>query len=386
MHDPSDSTTSGQNMRHLEVSAVDERTTETIAQAFQEQEQAIMPSIEDPTATPDSTPTKATDDAKVLKQRYDTEFQSTSADPPSNIPFSTIRPLYHFSGDLEQQTISLRPSKQQQQSPLSIGQTRSSSPRLHSPASSQIFERSVQDDIVPAQASPSIPSHIITENHIPPILEASSAAITDEHLDPDFVEIITHSIHQTAANTVAGASEIDHAMVSSSANDHDTGAAVTTVENEDSVSTYGAIDSSDVPRLSFISFADVVHAEHVENGDQARRRDSLHSLTLLTSPGSQADEKQSVSPLHSPVSSEGMSPSPPTSMSPSSKGLEPSARRGSQRPGSPLSPYLNSPSAGTSPAEFNVETMRQALRRTGSGDFTVARVVPMSGSENTETR
>lgn len=40
---------------------------------------------------------------------------------------------------------------------------RSSSPGLHSPASSQIFERNVQEP----ESSPAIPAHIQTEDHIP---------------------------------------------------------------------------------------------------------------------------------------------------------------------------------------------------------------------------
>ncbi|CAI4212234.1 unnamed protein product [Parascedosporium putredinis] len=60
----------------------------------------------------------------------------------------------------------------------------SSSPRLSSPAGSQIFERDVQDSVI-LPTSPAIPSHIQTENHIPPVLNASSEAITDRHLDPD---------------------------------------------------------------------------------------------------------------------------------------------------------------------------------------------------------
>lgn len=72
---------------------------------------------------------------------------------------------------------------------------RSSSPGLHSPASSQIFERDVQEP----EPSPAIPAHIKTEDHIPPALDASSLAITDDHLNPDEVEIVMHSAHQPAS-------------------------------------------------------------------------------------------------------------------------------------------------------------------------------------------
>lgn len=72
---------------------------------------------------------------------------------------------------------------------------RSSSPGLHSPASSQIFERNVQEP----EPSPAIPAHIKTEDHIPAALDASSLAITDDHLNPDEVEIVMHAAHQPAA-------------------------------------------------------------------------------------------------------------------------------------------------------------------------------------------
>src|SRR5271170_5697922 len=72
----------------------------------------------------------------------------------------------------------------------------SSSPRVVSPAGSQIFERDVQESSLPVPNSPAIPSHIQTENHIPSVLDASSEAITDKNIDPDSVEIIMHSSHQ----------------------------------------------------------------------------------------------------------------------------------------------------------------------------------------------
>lgn len=72
---------------------------------------------------------------------------------------------------------------------------RSTSPGLHSPASSQIFERNVQEP----EPSPAIPAHIKTEDHIPAALDASSLAITDDHLNPDDVEIVMHAAHQPAS-------------------------------------------------------------------------------------------------------------------------------------------------------------------------------------------
>lgn len=80
---------------------------------------------------------------------------------------------------------------------------RSASPGLHSPASSAIFERNVQEP----EDSTAIPAHIKTEDHIPPALDASSLAITDDHLNPDEVEIVMHSAHQPASTAVAGGNQ-----------------------------------------------------------------------------------------------------------------------------------------------------------------------------------
>jgi hypothetical protein len=244
----------------------------------------------------------------------------------------------------------------------------SSSPRLHSPASSQIFERNVQEEVLPAQASPHLPSHIITENYIPPALDASSAAITDQQLDPDDVEIVTSSTHQPASVTITGTGH-EQSMSSSLHDDfnHNYRHAV----NEDNASNYGTLDSADVRRLSFVSFADVVHAEHAEHADDsASHRGSMQLAGPTSHPSLTA--QRSPSPIRSPVSSHGLGTSPPSSVTASLKGLETSPSRGIRAPGSPLA--TQSPPLG---GELTVETMRQALRKTGSGDLG-ARSQPMS--------
>lgn len=246
----------------------------------------------------------------------------------------------------------------------------SSSPRLHSPASSQIFERNVQEDVAPPQASPQIPSHIITENHIPAALDASSAAITSEELDPDSVEIVTHALHQPASVTVTGATA--EPPMSSSMHE-DFGHAHRHELGEETASTYGALDTADVRRLSFISFADVVHAEHAEQEDLGRR-ESAQAAGLSTPP---ALAPRSPSPIRSTVSSHGLGTSPPTSISASAKGLETSPHRLSRGPASPHFPH--SPPLG---GELNIETMRQALRKTESGDLSGFRSQPMSAVGN----
>ncbi|KAJ6009769.1 hypothetical protein N7499_004831 [Penicillium canescens] len=213
-------------------------------------------------------------------------------------------------------------------------------PRLHSPAS-QIFERSVQEDIVSAQASPSIPAHIRTENYIPPVLEASSAAITDDHLDPDSVEIVTHSLHQPA-----GVPSAEQSMSSSSIDAHHLS------DMEDISSSYGALDTADVRRLSFISFADVVNAEHAETNE-------VHTSVPIRERGI----NRSPSPLRSPSSSHGFGTSPPTSIATSFTGFDMPPTR------LPTVNSAQSPVSSSFGGDLNVETMRQALRRTGSGDL-----------------
>ncbi|CAI6342410.1 unnamed protein product [Periconia digitata] len=225
---------------------------------------------------------------------------------------------------------------------------RSSSPGLHSPASSQIFERNVQEP----ENSPAIPAHIQTEDHIPAALDASSIAITDNHLNPDEVEIIMHSAHQPAAAAVAGSvsesihspSLIQEDLASSSHHD---------LSESTHNPSYGSLDTADPKRLSFISFADVVQAELAETD-----RDAVQFMSLSST------VDRSPSPVRSPVSSHGFSASPPRSGAASEKGA------GARSPSSPtMHSTLSQPLAG----DLQIETMRQALRRTGSGDLSGAR-------------
>jgi hypothetical protein len=136
----------------------------------------------------------------------------------------------------------------------------------------------------------------------------------------------------------------------------------------DDMSNYGSLDAGDVRRLSFISFADVVHAEQ-EGIAHEQRRDSaaIGANTGLAAP-------RSPSPIRSPVSSQAFGTSPPTSVATSAKGFEGSPSRGVRAAGSPPLPGQTSPMGN----ELNIETMRQALRRTGSGDLGQVRSAPMS--------
>ncbi|TAQ89386.1 hypothetical protein B7494_g2263 [Chlorociboria aeruginascens] len=235
----------------------------------------------------------------------------------------------------------------------------SSSPGIVSPAGSQIFERDVQESTLAVPNSPAIPSHIQTENHIPPVLDASSQAITNNTLDPDTVEIIMHSSHQSAAVNMTGVGN-NESTAGTWADD-----LIAHPDKDDAASNYGALDSADVRRLSFISFADVVQSEHAEH---AGNRDSIYiaGLSALSSPAL----NRSPSPVRSPVSSPGLGTSPPTSKSASVKGIDLSPGRGKPL-GSPTS--SQSPTSG---GELTIETMSQALRRTGSGDLTLSPVSP----------
>lgn len=245
----------------------------------------------------------------------------------------------------------------------------SSSPRLASPAGSQIFERDVQESATLMPTSPAIPSHITTENHIPPVLDASSEAITDGHLDPDSVEIVTHSSHQPAAVTVTGASHHDQSLNPSWVDE-----LASFADKEESASNYGSLDTTDIRRLSFISFADVVQAEQASHtGVGSRESVHIAGLTSLAS----LNANRSPSPIRSPVSSQGPDISPPASKTASVKGVEMSPSR------KPLgSPTISSHHGlGTTSGELNIETMTQALRRTGSTDLSAVRSVPTSPIE-----
>ncbi|KAG8625106.1 hypothetical protein KVT40_006857 [Elsinoe batatas] len=249
---------------------------------------------------------------------------------------------------------------------------RSASPPQLSAASSLIFERNVQESTLSPDAAPGIPAHIKTEDQIPPALEASSLAITDNHLGPEEVEIVTHTAHQPAAAIIAESipsahQSVDHLALSPQDSQHESIASPTHHEGEDSAQSYGTLDPNDVRRLSFISFADVVHGEHAETG-------SIHSLQHMPlSSATDIGQHQSpnpnrpISPTRSPLSSfsQPFSPdvtTPPTTASGpgSAKGVELSPARS-----------LNASPIG-SPQQHGglaIETLGQALRKTASRDL-----------------
>ncbi|KAM0485434.1 hypothetical protein ACHAPX_001420 [Trichoderma viride] len=294
------------------------------------------------------------------------EAQS-KAGPGTGSPYASQEPS---------KTVATRSAARSTASPIQLGHgdrpfapsspTRafSGSPRIASPATSQIFERDVQDHSLPKSSSPAIPSHIQTENHIPPVLDDASEAITNNKLDPDSVEIVTHASHQPASVAVPG--------TSASHTPHDQGPSdwaseLASFANRigfpaDSASNYGSLDSADVRRLSFISFADVVQAEHNNHYlPSMSSRDNMHIVGLTSLSASAMN--RSPSPIRSPVSSQGPGTSPPTSNPGSIKGLDLSPTR---KPiGSPSSANYTL----TTPGELNIETMSQALKRSASRDF-----------------
>lgn len=296
------------------------------------------------------------DKTKKAKENASTIIPSTTAATSTAAPTKTMRSMSPVPGVGAPITQTISHPYVAPASPSR--NLSSSSPGIPSPASSQIFERSVQEDGLASSASPAIPAHITTENHIPPVLDASSVAITDDHLNPDNVEIVMHSAHQPAAVTVTGAGTSEA-----------TGASwqedlVAHPDQDDAASNYGALDSNDVRRLSFISFADVVHAEHVDHSGSV--------APTISSPLAAA-RNRSPSPVRSPLSSQGLGGSPVASWSDSSRGLETSPNRGGHGLGSAYSGH--SPPTG---GELTIETMRQALRKTGSGDLSGARSAPLS--------
>lgn len=301
----------------------------------------------------------------IGKKKTEDSTKAMSRSDPSATAISSFKP--------SKDTSPIRRTTGSSVSAMPASPTRnlSSSPRLASPAGSQIFERDVQDS-VPIPNSPAIPSHIKTEDHVPSVLDASSEAITDSHLNPDSVEIITHANHQPASVNVTG--HPDH--LSNSSWQDDLAASLSAADLTESGSNYGSLDSADVRRLSFISFADVVQSEHQGHAGIGGSRESIH-LTGLTSLSSMGNiDHHSRSPIRSPVSS--TTGDPPTS-SPNSK---PVSLRGpetspTRKPlGSPVSTSLSM--SPLHPGEVNVETMTQALKRTESGDFGGIRSHPTS--------
>jgi hypothetical protein len=283
----------------------------------------------------------------IVNQSSDTPFGSTSpplaaiATPrtPRSYPNDgTASPHSPWSGSTSPSRLPLR----------------SHSPALLSPASSLIFERNVQESTIPDDCSGAIPSHIQTDDQIPPVLEASSIAITTEGLDPSDVEIVTHSAHLPAAVTVVASTSHGDLPLSPALSTHQCSELADSTLAEDPRSSpapsYGNLDATDVRRLSFISFADVVHGEHAETEAQLAA-----SGYLPSSPG----RNQSPSPVGSPGPSSYMHKPFGTSPESSIRGIP---FPNSKSPPLPLSPTGLGRSGSPVPGELHMEKMSEALK------------------------
>ncbi|KAF8537256.1 hypothetical protein BDD12DRAFT_632369, partial [Trichophaea hybrida] len=225
-----------------------------------------------------------------------------------------------------------------------------SPPRL-STSSSQIFERNVQEH--PANpnlptTSSAIPAHIQTENHIPPVL-SSFLAITDRDCDPDEVEIVMHSAHQPAGSVVApnvsnypphGYSSLDHSEDANGCSGDDL---------PSHGGEIGIASATDKQRLSFISFADVVQAEQSQQFGDTASSSRGSPVQSAFDPVAISTRKRSPSPMR--------------------LGTSPPQFRYISGEKSPGSPGRSADNLGVERGELTIETMRQALRKTGSGDL-----------------
>ncbi|KAK5105846.1 hypothetical protein LTR62_001976 [Meristemomyces frigidus] len=317
------------------------------------------------------------------KKKEDSEASRMDNSSTAQVPSSAIK---GSSADLRAhpQPIPISPRHPYQASSLAAASSpmRASSPRLHSPASSEIFERSVQEPIplsnLQDERSPAhIPTHVLTEDHIPAALEASVEAITSNNLTPDQVEIVTSYAHQPAGEKVldVSSSHTDLASLHSpplrhlSSDASETHATLGQIHEDEGASTYGQLDPNDVRRLSFISFADVVHTEHQQQA--ASNLESKENLqTLPSPPGSfpQDATMRSSTTLSSPTSpqgsfSAGLTTPPHHAAGPTAGGL------------ASLLPAQHVTQHG----ELNIETMRQAVRKTASGDLSGIRNVVNGG-------
>ena len=189
-----------------------------------------------------------------------------------------------------------------------------------------------------AAAGGKIPPHLATENYIPAVLSASSIAITDGSIDPDNVEIAVLTSHQPLASQ--GAHHHHRASdVSLAPEITEDLAPPSTSHSSHSLSGF----PTDKRRLSFISFSDIVQAETADLLDstilspQAVNGGGFQAVNVMDQVGISSIQETLVRRSPSPMG-RGASPH---------RGL----RDRGERDG------------------VLVETMGQALRKTGSGDL-----------------
>lgn len=228
---------------------------------------------------------------------------------------------------------------------------------------------------MPHQSSPSIPSHIRTENYIPPVLEASSEAITDEHASPEPIEIITPSIHQSSATDPSTSQFLSSSWPEENPTDP--------LDSGKTLPPHGAPDNSDIRRLSFISFADVINAENAETAEQIHNGYPFQAATLPGGSDGPALHDRSPSPVQSPTFSSALGSSPPTSVSASLRGMESSLHRGGGSAGSP-SPTALSPPFSNLGGDIDAERTRQVSKEARSTDMSKVKSPTSSTAENDE--
>lgn len=274
----------------------------------------------------------------------------------------------------------------------------SQSPRLHSPASSEIFERNVQESVpistLGGEMTPAhIPTHVMTEDAIPPALEASVEAITSEELTPDEVEIVTSTAHQPAGASVldpsashgdlqslhSPASTLPPPTLQSFASEHSDGTSslqqsgLLPGADDETASNYAQLDPNDVRRLSFISFKDIVQSEHQQAAAASHSSEAGTSLPSVLA-GTSLPERTASPALRSPTRSMGGSgiATPPTA---SSAGF---VAMGNSVEQSPVRSGTQQPSQQQQHGELTIETLGQALRKTASRDLGGVRSAGMS--------
>ncbi|KAK3112536.1 hypothetical protein LTR53_011093 [Teratosphaeriaceae sp. CCFEE 6253] len=263
----------------------------------------------------------------------------------------------------------------------SPSQLRSSSPRLHSPASSEIFERNVQEPVpmstLQSEDTPAhVPTHVMTEDHIPPALGATADAIASHSLNADEVEIITSSSHQPAAEKLeASASHADLTQLHAPPHRHSESGSLDVHQfpsglDDDGASNYGQLDPNDARRLSFISFADVVQSEHQQQqqhhptlGDHGSR-DSLHI----------GGHQSSLPSIHERAASPARLPRSPGSMSGGVTTPPPGVTVDFAQDQSPARSNAGAPSPPIQHGDLTIQTIRQAV--TASGDVGGVRSPP----------
>ncbi|KAL7272158.1 hypothetical protein RUND412_005054 [Rhizina undulata] len=366
-----------------------EKVTEQEKDVEKSDDGSSLPSDSVPNSEPVSSESTVQRDRKISDKAPQlpqlTKIPPMSTNPPSIVTKASTSSRTHSPPTSPVRSLGSSSSPPLVPRPMTAGFGSASPPRL-STSSSQIFERNVQEHLsnhsfLPP-ASPAIPAHIQTDNHIPPVLEASSIAITDRDCGVDEVEIVMHSMHQPAVSVVAprptssaGFEYSRHGspLVSDTIDDS---AAYSGDETSFYGSGIGAAAAADKRRLSFISFADVVQAEQADyppvnfspkNGSPASvPMDQMVSTTITEA------MRRSPSPIRS------LSASPPRNPGSSFGTMGNPDRNISGRPINSRSPGTSSPprshdTYGHERGELTIETMRQALRRTGSSDFSIGR-------------